>query len=81
MKGLQACVYGFTTIPTRAQGVQILGFVDQKHQTCAWARPADTNAAPKTRARATLVFAKLDNFGPYFEFCNGCINYVINDIY
>ena len=67
MEGLQACVYGYATIPTRAQGAgPNLGSVDQKHWTRAWARPADTNAAPKTRARATLIFAKLDSFGPYF---------------
>ena len=54
MKGLQGCVYGFTSRPTRAQGVQILDFVDQNHRTCALARPADTNATPKTWARATL---------------------------
>ena len=66
MKGLQACVYGFTKIHTHARGMQILEFVEQKHRTCAWVRPAGTNAAPDTRARATLVFVELDNFGHYF---------------
>ena len=53
-------------LPARRGGGANLGSVDQKHRTRAWARPADTNAAPKTRARATLIFAKLDSFGPYF---------------
>ena len=34
-------------LPARRGGAN-LGSVDQKHRTRAWARPADTNAAPKS---------------------------------